>query len=392
MKKLIPILLGTFFLAFLGGCYSAQKSYERGDYDRAIQLSAKKLRKKPDDQKTIEILVNSWEISNRVDKDDLNAQLSGSNPDWEQVYTLYKKLDDRQRVVKQLPKLKPDNHKTNVDFVFEDYSSALTDAKQHAIQALTVKGDDFLSRGDRFSARTAYDYYNKAYALDNSNGIVKGKADQAYLMSFTHVLVQVAPVQQVSIPDNFTRQALDKKWTNLESGWLKLHNMFQGNFVYHYYTDVLINSVIVSPDRVVETSYVDTKKIEDGWEYVKNGDGSVRTDSAGNKLKQPVYRDITCTIQKYTMTKDATINGLVTIYGIDSDKKYANDAISSNYAFNYTYGTAKGDTRALSKTSQDLINRTATQFPTNVDVVMNASSTFGDAIYAKVSQYKSSFQ
>lgn len=392
MKKLLPFFLGLFFITILGGCYSAKQSYERGDYDKAIQLAAKRLRKKPDDQKTIEILVNSWEISNRIDKEDLNRQLSSSSPDWDKIFTIYKKLDDRQRVVMQLPKLKPENKKTNVNFEFEDYGTALSDAKQNAIQSLVNKGDDNISRGDRFSARIAYDSYTKAYGYDNSNSSIKGKADQAYLLGMTHILIQIAPANQIMLPDNFVRQCLDKKWTALESGWLRFHNIFQGNFVYHYFTDVLINSVVVSPEKIAETNYVDTKKIEDGWEYVKNGDGSVKTDSLGNKLKQPVYRDITCNVKKYTLTKTVTVNGIVSIYETTSDKKYANDAITSNFAFNYSYATASGDSRALSKTSQDLVSKKVVSFPTNNESIMSTSTIFGNAVYDKVNQYKSVFQ
>jgi hypothetical protein len=392
MKKQLPIILSIFLAAMLGSCYSAKKSYERGDYDMAIQLAAKKLRKKPDDQKTIEILVNSWEISNRVDKDDLNSQLSSSSPNWEQVYAIYKRLDDRQRIVKQLPKLKPDNHKLNVNFEFEDYASALNNAKQNAIQDLTNKGDQYLAKGDRFNARTAYEYYNKAYGYDNSNGNLKSKSDQAFALGITHVLIQATPANMVSLPENFVRQALEKRWSNLESNWLRLHNTFQSGTIYHYYTDVLINSIVISPERVAETSYVDTKKIEDGWEYVKNSDGSIKTDSLGNKLKQTVYRDITCTVRKYTMTKEATVNGTVIIYGIDSDHRYANDAIQSVYTYKYEYATVQGDSRALSKTSQDLANKQAGTFPPNNDLIMNSSTNFGSSIYDKVNQYKSSFQ
>ncbi len=392
MKKLLPIFVTAFLTLLLSGCYSAQKSYERGDYDTAITLAAKKLRKKPDDQKTIDILVNSWEIANRVDKEDLNRQLSSSNPDWEKVFIIYTRLDNRQRIVMQLPKLKPSNPQTDVDFKFEDYGSALNNAKQNAIQNLSNKGDEALNKGGRFNARAAYDYYMKAYGYDNSNSYLKTKADNAFMMGLTHVLVQLAPSGQVSLPENFVKQTLDKKWTNLESNWLRLHNIFQGNFAYHYYVDVMINAVTVSPERVAETSYVETKKIEDGWEYIKNPDGSVKTDSAGNKLKQPVYRDITANVRKFTMTKDATVNGITVIYGIDSDKKYANDAIYGTFSFNYSYATATGDSRALSKTSQDLVNKKPVNFPFNNDMIMGASTNFGNAIYDKVNQYKSVFQ
>lgn len=392
MKKILPVTIGICLLLFLGSCYSAKKSYEKGNYDQAISLAAKKLRKKPDDQKTIEILVNSWEIANKIDKDDLNRQLNSSNPDWESIFQIYSRLDNRQRTVMQLPKLKPSNPQTNVDFVFEDYSSALNNAKQNAIQKLIAQGDEAIAMGDRFNARKAYDYYIKAYGYDNANTQVKLKADNAYLQGLTHVLIQAAPSGQIIIPENFISQSLNKKWNNLESTWLRLHNVFQGNFVYHYYVDVLINNVQISPDRVVETSYVDTKKIEDGWEYAKNPDGSVRTDSLGNKIKIPVYRDITATVRKYTMTKEATINGTVVIYGTESDNKFANDPIFATNQFNYSYGTATGDTRALSQASLDLVNRKPALFPSSNDLILGASNNFGNAIYDKVNQNKKAFK
>lgn len=392
MKKIVPVSISLCLLLLLGSCYSAKKSYERGNYDQAISLAAKKLRKKPDDQKTIDILVNSWEIANKIDKDDLNRQLNSSNPDWEAIYNIYTRLDNRQRIVMQLPKLRPSNPQTNVDFEFEDYSLALNNAKQNAIQKLVVQGDQALALGGRFNARLAYDYYSKAYGYDNSNTEIKVKADNAFLQGLTHIMIQAAPAGQVNIPENFITQALNKKWNNLETKWTRLHTVFQGNFVYHYYVDVMINNVMVSPDRVVETSYVDTKKIEDGWEYAKNPDGSVRTDSLGNKIKIPVYRDITATVRKYTMTKEATINGTIIIYGNESDRKYVNDPIFGTNQFNYSYATATGDTRALSQASLDLVNRKPALFPSNNDIILGASNGFGNAVYDKVNQNKNVFQ
>jgi len=376
----------------ISGCYSAQKSYERGDYDRAIVLSSKKLRKKPDDQKKIEILVNSWEISNRVDKDALNAHLSSPDPDWEQVYLLYKKLDNRQNVVKQLPKLKPDSKKWNVDFKFEDYSVAMFNAKQQAVDDMIAKGDAMLAGGGRMNARSAYDMYNKAYSYDNTNSWIKSKVDQAYLMGQTRVMVRIAPANMIYLPDGFIQQCLNKRWTNLETTWTKYYTTYQPEVIYHYYNDVLINSITMSPERVSETSYVDTKKIEDGWEYIKNPDGSIKTDSLGNKLKQTVYRDITCNIRKYTMTKDVTVYANIMIYNAENEFRIANDPITTSYSWRYEYATAKGDSRALSTTSQNLVNKQVINYPTNNEMILNTSPNFGTSVYDKVNQYKNNFQ
>jgi tetratricopeptide (TPR) repeat protein len=392
MKKLIPLFASFLIIAFISSCQSAKQAYEKGNYDKAIQLAAKKLRKKPDDQKTIDYLVNSWEISNRVDKEDLNRELSSSNPDWEKVYALYRKLDDRQRVVMQLPKLKPTNPQTNVDFQFEDYTAALDNAKQQAVDKLTKQGDDLMTMGDRFNARKAYDAYNKAFGYDPYNTAVKDKMNQAKTAGITHVLVQIAPTNQVNLPENFIKKALDKKWENLQSTWVQIHSQYQSGMVYHYYADVLVNQATVSPEKVAETSFVETKKIEDGFDYARNQDGSYKLDTLGNKIKVPVYKDVSCTVKKTTQSKETMVTGTVVIYGIDSERKYCNDNITSNYQFTNAYATAKGDSRALSKTSQDLINKKEAPFPSNMDMLMNAGPNLGNSIYDKVNQYKSNFQ
>lgn len=392
MKKLIPFFASFIILAFISSCQSAKQAYEKGNYDKAIQLSAKKLRKNPSDQKTIDILVNSWEISNRVDKEDLNRQLSSSNPDWEKVYALYKKLDDRQRIVMQLPQLKPSNPQTNVDFVFEDYTAALDNAKQQAVDKLMKQGDDMMGMGDRFNARKAYDSYNKAFGYDPYNTTIKDKMNQAKIAGTTHILVQIAPTNQVNLPESFIRKALDRKWSNLESNWIRIHNLYESGLTYHYYADVLVNQANVSPEKVAETSYVETKKIEDGFDYARNQDGTYKLDSAGNKIKVPVYKDVSCTVKKTTQSKETNMLGTVVIYGIDSDRKYCNDNIASTYTFTNVYASAKGDSRALSKASQELIGKKEVPFPTNMDMILNAAPTLGNAVYDKVNQYKSNFQ
>lgn len=391
MKKTVPIFLFILSL-FIASCQSAKKAYESGNYDKAIQLSAKRLRNKPDDQKTIDILVNSWEISNRVDKEDLNHELSAGQPDWEKVYLLYKKLDDRQRVVMQLPELHPTNPQTNVEFVFEDYTAALDNSKQQAVDKLTKQGDELMAYGDRFNARKAYDFYNKAFGYDPYNSAVRDKMTTAKQAGMTYVLVQVAPTNQVNLPANFITQALNKTWSNLESSWIKIHSQFQNGITYHYYTDVLVNQAIVTPERIVETSYVDSKKIEDGWEYVRNQDGSYKLDSLGNKIKVIVYKDVTCTVLKRTQSRETNMTSTIVIYGTESSQKYCNESINTTYSFSNVYAVAKGDSRALSKTSQDLIAKKEVPFPSNMDMLMNASNNFGNSIYEKVNQYKSNFK
>ena len=60
MKLKLYITILSAFSLFAFSCKTASKLYEKGNYDEAVELAAKKLQKDPKDPKLLDIINNSY--------------------------------------------------------------------------------------------------------------------------------------------------------------------------------------------------------------------------------------------------------------------------------------------------------------------------------------------
>jgi len=390
MLRRYALFLSVLTVLILGSCASARKQFEKGNYDRALEISAQKLRKNPADQKHIDILVNAYRIANERDEAELNRLKAENREDnWEQIYNAYRRLDRRQSVVRELPKLRPSNPLTDVEFTYKDYSLEIQKSKTKAVESLYQAGEEHLSKGDRFSARTAYGFYNRAFGYDPNYLDVREKMEMARTSGITRVLFGVNRQTMQPLPAGFEQNLMNVDLSGFNRQWLQIDQVQQMNVSYHYFIEAVITDVAVLPERVRETSYTDTRTIEDGWEYEKNADGSIKRDSLGNGIKRTIYREVTAKVKKTEHEKQCTVNGAVLIYESGSDRRISQDAIYGNANYYYAFGTAKGDSRALSDQSRKLVQNYPQPFPSFSDMVMMASASFNNAVYDKIRQYRS---
>ncbi len=139
MKKVIPFV---FILTILmSGCGSSKKQLQRGNYDAAIEKSVKQLRKDPNDNKQIAILEDAFRIANEQDNERVRfLKMEGKPSNWDEIYLVYKRLYDRQSLVRTVTPLSVNGR--SVDFPFVDYmqemvircSEALKQAIRSAMQ------------------------------------------------------------------------------------------------------------------------------------------------------------------------------------------------------------------------------------------------------------------
>lgn len=100
--KSVSVLL--FSLLLLAGCASSKQYLHYAQYDIVLSKSVKKLHKKPNNSKQLEICKESFEKANAVDNDHLKFLQASKDPDiWEQVYTIYNRMKARQQQIKNLP-------------------------------------------------------------------------------------------------------------------------------------------------------------------------------------------------------------------------------------------------------------------------------------------------
>lgn len=383
MKNSVPVFFaaGLMFLS----CASARCYFEKHHYDRAIELSARKLRKNPSDQKHIDIIVEAYRIANEQDLHTISEiQREHNDRNWEKIYQTYLRLERRQKVIKMLPTLKPVNPLTNVEFEFHDYSLEIANSRDKAAENFYQEGLRYLQFGDRYSARKAYQYFQRAAGYNPSMPDIQQKIQQAYDASFTRVLVTVSNQSPRPVPVELEPYLRSINVQQFDNNWIRYTWIDEKNIVYHYFVEIILTDALASTERTNQTIYTETKTIEDGWEWEKNPDGSIRTDSLGNKIKKIIYRDVIAKITKVEQIKEGSMRGVLMIYSTDDQQPIYNEPIYGSATFRNEYGFATGDNRALSQASLRLLQQKPMPFPADHDMIMMASQSFGNIVIDKL--------
>src|SRR5258705_12998914 len=104
MKSKLYTLLFIGVTVIFFSCKTAKKMYQKGNYDEAVEMAAKKLQKKPNDAATLDILQNAYRFAVE-DHETRIRNNSNSNNDlrWEWNYTEYLSLQRLYNSIRKVP-------------------------------------------------------------------------------------------------------------------------------------------------------------------------------------------------------------------------------------------------------------------------------------------------
>ena len=152
-----------FVILFLASCASPQKSFERGNYEEAVALAAKRLRSEKVKEKDVATLVEAFNYVNQRETERLGRLRLENNADnWAEIYDLAVRIQARQDLVQ--PFLPLDDQKyygllSNCRFT-EGVNVTLAEAREGAAANLYSHGVanlELSKNGNRQLARSAYD-------------------------------------------------------------------------------------------------------------------------------------------------------------------------------------------------------------------------------------------
>ncbi|HCI55103.1 MAG TPA: hypothetical protein DFI01_04155 [Bacteroidales bacterium] len=371
MKRLIPVILIVVFVT--SGCGSSKKQMQKGNYGNAVELAVRQLRKNPDDAKQRTILENSYKIANEQDIERIRFLKTEGKPDnWDEIYIIYKRLYDRQALVRTVPDL-------NVPYV--DYMQEMIEAKRKAADYYYAHGIELMKHQMKESYRQAYGEFIRAkeYVGDYEN--IDNKIAEAKYMGMSRVLVSVQNKSVIRFPKEFEEDLLELNLPALNSEWVEYYTeVLNPDIQFDYFINVNILSVIVGPDQTVQRDSVIKKEIEDGFTYVLDKKGNVMKDSLGNDIKMPKYKTVQCALIETVQQKICRIEGDVELIQANPGKVLKKDPIGAQSTFEHVSARALGDINAL---SSEQVERTKSQplpFPGDVEMVMRCSKSLKMAI------------
>ncbi len=375
-RLFLPVLL--FSLIVIPACQTARQFYESGRYDEAIDYCVDRLRGKKN--KKTELVQGLEAAFAKAQDRDLRLAESliqeGHAENWPRIHNLYRQIGDRQRKVRPLmPLVSKDGYRAQFELI--DVSNLEHDSRKNAADFLYTQAESLLQRAadqnDRNAAREAH---HKLRELEQRYFKVYRDKDQlldeARRMGTTRVLVELDNPSQHHLPARMEAELMAMNKSRLDDEWI----YFTFDAAQKSYTDytvqVLIEGVNVSPERLNERRYTDTRVVQDGWDYVLDERGNVRKDTSGNDLKTPRMVTICADVLEVFQSKAARLDASVVVLDAHGSRLDTR-RLSEEVRFEHYASTFIGDPRALSDDSRCRIGNAPLPFPSGESMLLDAA-------------------
>ena len=378
MKKIVPFVF--ILTIILSGCGSSKKQLQKGNYDAAIEKAVKQLRRDPSDEKQIGILTQAYKVANDQDNERIRfLKTEGRANNWDEIYLVYKALNDRQSIVKTVSPLNLNGK--SVDFPYVDYVPEMVSAKRKAADFYFAHGNELLKNGLKESYRQAYGEFIRAKEYAGDYEGIDSKIQEAKYQGMSRVFVSLQNNSIIKFPKEFEQDLLALDLPALNSEWVEYHTEnIDNNTHYDYFVNVYIRNVAVSPDQSIQRDSVIKRDVEDGFTYVLDKKGNVMKDSLGNDIKQKKYKTLQCALVETIQRKTCRIDGDIDVMQVNPDKVLKKDPISARSDFENISSRALGDIKALNAKQIERTKTAIVPFPGDIEMVIRCSESLKLAI------------
>jgi len=365
MKKTGIILLLALFVI---SCASSQKMLQRGQYDRAIDRSTERLMKRPNNAKELEVLKEAFYLANLFDRERIEfLELEGLEESWVEIYLLYEQKNNRQNKIRRLPS------QIRSQFEFQNYDQQIVDSKASAADVSYRRGIEYLEKGDKMSARLAYQEFSNAAAIHPGYENVNQKLQLAEEQGRNNALFMIENNSGMVVPEFFDSEIRKVTLQELNTLWLNFDTHENQSREYDYFIVLNITDISFSPETLDRRTFTETKEIQDGMRYELDRNGNVKKDSLGNDIRVPNLVNVSAEITQTTQLKSAIVGGSLDFYNLHTDQLVRTDNIAVEAVFSHKFGEYSGDRRALSEELQRIVRGSQIPFPSNEGMMMDAA-------------------
>lgn len=382
MKKHILLIFAATVI--LSGCGSSKKQLEKGNYDAAIITAVRELRRDARDEKQIATLERSYNIVNEQDNERIRfLKMEGRPQNWDEVYQIYKRMNDRQALVRTVLPLKSGGR--TVDFPYVDYVAEMIAAKRKSADYYFAHGNELMKAGLKDSYRQAFYEYVRAKEYVGDYEGIDAKIDEARYLGMSRVFVSLRNTTPIKFPKEFEEDLLSVNLQALNSEWVEYHTVdLDKQAEYDYFINVNIRTIGVSPDQTAQRDSVVKREVEDGFTYQLDNRGNVMKDTAGNDIKIKKYKTLQCALISTLQTKTCTIQGDIETIQANPNKLLKKDPIGANATFEHVSARAVGDLGALNPGQLERTKSQIVPFPSDIEMVLRCSENLKNAIRGSI--------
>jgi hypothetical protein len=382
MKKYILLIFAITVI--LSGCVSSKKQLEKGNYDTAIFKAVKELRKDADNEKQAGILERSFNIVNEQDNERIRfLKMEGRPQNWDEIYQVYKRMNDRQSMVRTVLPINAGGK--SINFPYVDYMAEMIAAKKKSADYYYAHGNELMKVGLKDSYRQAYYEFVRAKEYVGDYEGIDLKIQESRYLGISKVFVSLQNTTPIKFPRDFEEDLLTVDIQALNSEWVEFHTLnLDQNAKYDYFINVNVKNIGVGPDQSAVRDSVVRKEVEDGFTYQLDSKGNVMRDTSGNDIKIKKYKTLQCALISTLQTKTCIIEGDIEIIQINPNKLLKKDPLGANTTFEHVSARAVGDAGALSPQQMERTKAQIVPFPSDVEMVLRCSDALKRAIRGSI--------
>lgn len=372
MKYLYLSIVASILVS---ACASAKKSFERQDYDATVYALVEKISKnKKVKDEEVQLLDEAYYRALDRDKNKVQQLKSSNRPElWVDIFNLYTNMMKRQEAVLRVSPVYYTNGST-FQINALDFNSYREEAREKAADYHYNAAKQLLSTNLRSDARKAYNHLDCIFYYYKDYKDAKDLLNLAKDQGTAHVLLTVDKNPQLFLPQDFEYELLNYNYGSALNEWVALYTNSNARKNFDFAVRLVISESYISPGTIKESSYVDEKELEDGWQYVYDHRGNVMKDSSGNDIKVPKYTKYTAKVVEVQMHRSAAIRGTVDFYDFARRRNVQQEAAQGEAVFNHYYATYSGNRNALSSESLKKIQNQPAPFPSDPDMILLATN------------------
>jgi uncharacterized protein YceK len=382
MKKYILLIFAITVI--LSGCGSSKKQLEKGNYDAAIAKAVKELRKDAENVKQINILERSYGVVNEQDNERIRfLKMEGRPQNYDEIYQIYKRMNDRQSLVRTVLPLNAGGK--SINFPYVDYMEEMISAKKKSADYYYAHGNELMKAGLKDSYRQAFYEYVRAKEYVGDYEGIDNKIQESKYLGMSRVFVALQNTTMIKFPQDFEESLLAIDIQSLNSEWVEFHTInLDQNTKYDYFINVNVRNIGVSPDQTAQRDSVIKKEVEDGFTYQLDSKGNVMRDTAGNDIKIKKYKTLQCALISTLQTKSCAIEGDIEIIQMNPNKILKKEPVGAQSTFENVSARALGDVGALSVSQLQRTKSQIVPFPSDIEMVLRCSDALKKAIRGSI--------
>lgn len=357
--KLYTLTIAGLSLFFVS-CKTASKMYEKGNYDEAVELAAKKLQKKPNDPKLLNIIQEAYRYAVNDHEGRIHTySISNNELKWEWMYNEYTSLQKMYDAIYRVPEVyeivKP-----------AAYSSYLVTYAEKAAEVRFDRGIAFMNSYNKESYRNAYREFQASLRFRPGYREAIQRMNEAYDYAVTNVVI--LPMQQ---DGGFVYSSYSVGDNNLDDQVIRNLQYNSGDEFVKFYSAWDARSKNIRTDMEVDMrlSTLDIGRYHDSRNTRKLSKEVVikeivyRPDSVVKQYGK-VFAEVTTT--RRTMNSSAILQISVR----DASGRWVwGDNFGSDHNWYTEFSTYTGDSRALSESDKQLVDRRREFAPSDNEIM-----------------------